>query len=335
MGGLARKATIINDLKLDSIPIVILDAGDLFFAKNRLSPPNDNIEHAQIRANIIIDSYNEMGCDAFSPGSRDFALGVSYLYKLEKKSRFDYVSCNLYDSITSKSLFDAYKIKNINGANIAFIGAVSSFKKDSILVKEPIAAIKRTVDKVSKLSDFIVLLFNGSDSDLDRLQASDIKIDLILRSKGSSKSTDNGGRERIPLYSSGNKGKYLNKINISKSAPDQEIIDISLEESNIKLSNKRINNKRKNTDPKDVALEELYKDDQKVLNLIASHRKKIKESTDKINSAINKIQSKSIALNSKVASDPNILKIVDAGMVKIPKGPPTHHHHHHGHHHRH
>ena len=112
------------------------------------------------------------------------------------------------------------------------------------------------------------------------MQSSDIKIDLVLRSKGSSKSTDNGGRERIPLYSSGNKGKYLNKINISKPVLNQDFIDISLEESNIKLSNKRINNKRKNTHPKDVALEELYKDDQKVLNLIANHREKIKESTN-------------------------------------------------------
>ncbi len=333
MGGLARKATIINDLKLDSVPVVILDTGDLFFAKNRLFSPNDNIEHAQIRANIIVDSYNTIGCDAFSPGARDFALGISYLDKLKEESTFNYVSCNLYSSITSEPLFDKYKIKNINGANIAFIGAVSSFKRDSVLVKEPIASIKATVDQVSMLSDFIILLFNGSDSDLDRLQASNIEVDLVLRSKGSSKSTDNGGRERIPLYSSGNKGKYLNKINISKLVPDQDCIDISLEESNIKLSNKRINNKRKNTHPKDVALEELYKDDQKVLNLIANHRKKIKESTDRINSAVNKIKSKSIALNSKIASNPSILKIVDTGMAKIPKGPPSHHHGHHGHKH--
>ena len=321
MGGLARKATIINEIKLDSVPILILDAGDLFFAKNNLIKGKDDLNNAKIRCQIIIDSYNAMGCDAFSPGSRDFALGLSYLNKLKEISNFDYISCNSYNALSGKLLFDQYKIKNINGANVAFIGAVSSFKSDSLVViKEPIAEIRKTVDKLSAQVDFTILLFNGSDSDLDRLQESDVNVDLILRSKGSSKATEHGGRERIPLYSSGNKGKYLNKITISKIDSQEDFIDITLENTNIKLSNKRINNKKKGNP--NANLEELYKDNQKVLDDIAHHRNKIKESNKRIEKAINKVESKKIPLNAKVASKPEILMIVDKGMARIPKGPP-------------
>ena len=333
MGGLARKATIINESKTDSNFLLILDSGDLFFPKNTLIPGKDNLDHAKVRCKIIIDSYNAMGCDAFSPGSRDFAMGLSYLGKLEKMSDFNYISCNLYNSLTSTLLFDEYKIENIDGSNVAFVGVTSSFKSDSILVKEPISEIRKTVNKLSNLSDFIILLFNGSDSDLDRLQESDINIDLILRSRGSSKATEHGGRERIPLYSAGNKGKYLNKINIVKLDPNQSFVDITLEKSNIKLSNKRINNKKKKNQPRNIPLEELYKDNPKVLADIANHRNKIKESNERIEKAINKIESKKIPLNTKVASNPNILMIVDKGMAKIPKGPPVKKHDHKGHNH--
>ena len=320
MGGLARKATVINESKADSMPILILDAGDLFFPKNRLVEGIDNIESAKVRCDIIIDSYNAMGCNAFSPGSRDFALGISHLNLLKKKSDFDYISCNLYKKSNLALLFDEYKIKNINGSNVAFIGAASSFNQDSLLVKEPIAEIRKTVNKLSGEVDFTILLFNGSDSDLDRLQESDINIDLILRSKGSAKATEHGGRERIPLYSSGNKGKYLNKITILKTDSKKDFVDIALENTNIKLSNKRINNKKKGNPNAD--LEEIYKDNQKVLNDIANHRNKIKQSNERIEKAINKIESKKIPLNAKVASKPEILMIVDKGMAKIPEGPP-------------
>ena len=186
-------------------------------------------------------------------------------------------------------------------------------------MKEPIAEIRKTVNKLSRQVDFIILLFNGSDSDLDRLQESDIDIDLILRSKGSSKATEHGGRERIPLYSSGNKGKYLNKITVSKIDSKEDFVDISLENTNIKLSNKRINNKKKGDT--NANLEELYKDNPKILNDIANHRKKIKQSNERIEKAINKIESKKIPLNAKVASKPDILMIVDKGMARIPEGP--------------
>ena len=86
MGGLARKATIIDELKESNIMPVIVDAGNLFFKKDVIEP-GISTETAKINAEIILKSFNKMGCDAFSPGSKDFAAGFDYLLKLEKKAK--------------------------------------------------------------------------------------------------------------------------------------------------------------------------------------------------------------------------------------------------------
>ena len=50
---------------------------------------------------------------------------------------------------------------------------------------------------------------------MDRLSKSGIGFDLILRSGGSSRASENGGNGTTPIYEAANKGKYLNKINIA------------------------------------------------------------------------------------------------------------------------
>ena len=143
MGGLARKASIIDEETLKGNSVIVLDSGDLFFSKSTLYADKDNIDEAKIRAEIIVNCNNEMDHSAFSPGSRDFALGLAYLKKLKDQSNFNFTSCNLFHQNTSDRIFDSYAIEDINGFKVGYIGAASSFQKDSILVKEPINEIKK------------------------------------------------------------------------------------------------------------------------------------------------------------------------------------------------
>ena len=46
------------------------------------------MEAAKINAQIILDSFNAMGCDAFSPGEFDFAGGLDYLLSQIKNQTF-------------------------------------------------------------------------------------------------------------------------------------------------------------------------------------------------------------------------------------------------------
>ena len=78
MGGLARKSTIINNLKNKGNAIIVADAGNLFFKKDRISE-GVTLETAKETAKIINECFNVIGCDAFSPGSHDFAAGFDFL----------------------------------------------------------------------------------------------------------------------------------------------------------------------------------------------------------------------------------------------------------------
>ena len=123
LGGLARKASIIDNERLNDKPVIVVDSGDLFFSKSTLYPDKDNIDAAKIRSKIITDCNNLMNYTAFNPGSRDFALGLSYLKKIENQSNFNFISCNLFNSNTKKRIFDSHLIEDYNGFKIGYIGA--------------------------------------------------------------------------------------------------------------------------------------------------------------------------------------------------------------------
>ena len=87
MGGLARKSTIIKDLKSEGHDVIVADAGNLFFKKDKLSS-GVTIDHAKETANIIVDCFNIIGCDVFSPGSHDYAAGFDFMQQLQKSLIF-------------------------------------------------------------------------------------------------------------------------------------------------------------------------------------------------------------------------------------------------------
>ena len=321
MGGLARKANIINQEKEKGSHVLVFDTGDTFFLEHNKYDDDTRKIHAE----IIAKSYNMMGCNSLSPGLRDFGeFGISYLDELKKIGSMEFASCNIYNSNKKDRLFKAYGIVDINGFKISYIGATSVFESSEIHIKEPISSIRETVDISSKESDFTILLFNGTDSDLDRLQKSSIDIDMILFSKSNGKTnsqaSSNGGKNRIPVFTSGNRGKYLNKISVTLNDNTSDLLDISKEKNTIRASNKFLNNKNKtNTE---IALEELYKHNKKVLNDIQNHRSKIASSEKKIAEAINSFNTEKVPLNSKIESNPDVMSIVEDGMSKIVKGPP-------------
>ena len=319
MGGLARKASIIDKERLKESPVIVVDSGDLFFSKSILSFDKDNLEESIIRSKIIVDCNNQMGYSAFTPGTRDFALGLSYLKKIENQSNFSFVSCNLYESTSKERIFESYVIEDYNGFKIGYIGAASSFQKDSILVREPVTEVKEVYNQISKKTDYVIVLFNGTKSDLDRLNKSDIGFDLILRSGGSSRASENGGSGKSPIYESGNKGKYLNKIEVSITDINSDVIDLDLYEKKVKQSTKHLKNKK--LGDSNANLDEIYKDKPKILDTINTHRGIIEASNKKINNAKNTIKTNKVALNTKVDSKAEILVIVDSGMARIPKGP--------------
>ena len=313
LGGLARKATIVDEEKQKNDNVIILDAGNLFFKKNQLS--DIDRDGLKINARIIRDAYNTIGCNAFNPGEKDFAAGLDYLLELKKESKFSYISANIF-SLDGQQVFNPYKIVEINDRKVALIGLSSVFNHKDLNIKDPISTLDNLLSeiKMNHKTDINILLFHANAADMKKLHQHDFDIDLIVQSKDQ-KLASNGGDEEIAVFSCGSRGKYLYSFNMDFNDPSQDFIDLSKFENKISLSNKKLKRMKKGNF--EVSLEELYSEDNNKLQQIKKLKETIVVSEAKLQNNGNTIKFSKIELNKKVADRPDILKIVDDGKVKI------------------
>jgi len=311
LGGLARKATILEQLNNEGINPLVLDAGDLLFKKNILDP-GVTLDVSKVNAEIIIDSFNEMGCDAFSPGSKDFAGGLDFILSQYKRSAFPFLSCNIANK-TGELIFEPYVIIEKNNINIGIVGLTSVFDNNEIEILDPIASLKNILKEVTDKSDIVILLFNATQQDLTKLYNNDFEIDMILSSRGRTRSSDGGSR--IPTYIAGDRGKLLYKFDLNIVDKDLPFTDLSWCENTINRVGDRLE-KMKQGDP-NVDLIKLYKSDQKTLNRIYGYQSQLNQANQLLENAINTLTFEKIELGKLVFDEPNILKIVDKGKEKM------------------
>jgi len=81
-----------------------------------------------LTADLIISSYNIMGCDAFSVGAYDLSLGIDYLMHKKVEAKFPFISANLSDK-HEKLLLPPYVIKQVGPIKIAVFGLIDSTLK--------------------------------------------------------------------------------------------------------------------------------------------------------------------------------------------------------------
>ena len=311
LGGLARKSTIIDSVKAEGFSPIIVDAGNLLFKSNK-STIGVNNDINKINAEVIVNAFNIIGCDAFSVGENDLSHGLDYLFELKDNASFPFISANIVNK-NNQLIFEPYVIVE-RDINIAFIGLASSFSHSEVNVNSPLESLSNVIDEVREKSDLVVLLFNSDDEDVIKLQNSNIDIDLIIRSKTKKKSND-GGNKRIPTYSLGDRGKYLYRLNLSLSRSGLGITDITSQNNIIKNAEKRLDRMKKGND--EINLKEFYKDDSKTLNRILGYEKQLELAKTKLEDANNTIEVSSYELGKDVASNPNILLIVDDAKEKI------------------
>ena len=266
LGGLARKATIIDNLRSDGFDVLILDAGNLLFKKETLDPGAPT-GIAKMTAEIIVSAFNEIGCHAFSPGSKDFAAGLSFLQKMQKKANFPFISANIMD-INGNRLFDPYLIENIDGVKVGIIGVASKFIHSELYIQDPLESLSELVDEVDSQSDFLVLMFDSEESDHSKFQLAGYPVDLVIRSKSKTRSQD-GGNKKTPAYSCGDRGKYLYQFDITISDPNSKFVDLPFYENKITWANRQLE-KMKNGIA-EANLREQIKDDPQSIRKIENY----------------------------------------------------------------
>ena len=316
MGGLARKSTIINDLKKEGHNVIVADAGNLFFKKDRLSS-GITIDHAKETANIIVDCFNMIGCDVFSPGSHDFAAGFEFMQQLEKRSNFPYISANIFGK-NGEKLYDPYIIVEKQGKKIGFLGLSSIFVNEELTVKDPFRVIKAMIDDLESKTDMIILLFNASEKDLNRLKTKDYPIDFTVRSRSNLPPavSKDGGSAKIPIYSIGMRGKYIFEFDINIGDNKSEFLDVMYLESKLEKAEKFLSSYNIDFE-ESIDLDAEFKDDPKSLKQIKKNLTNRDDLKNKLDNKVNYFSFKKYSLDKQIKDDLKVLNLIDKGKKRM------------------
>ena len=284
LGGLARKATVLQNLIDDNEHPIVLDAGDLYFKKENLDP-GITLDAAKMNADIITKSFNVMGCDGFSPGSKDFAAGLDFLMEQYENADFKFISSNI-TGLDNKLLFDPYAIIKRKNFKIGVVGLSSSFDSNEVIVLDPISTLGSVIGEIENKVDLVILLFNATQQDLTKLYKKNYNIDMILSSKGRTRSSDGGSK--IPTYIAGDRGKILYKFKFNLVDNELPIVDLAWCENTVNRVTDRLD-KMKQGDV-NANLYTLYKDDKKTLNRIISYETQLDKANQLLVNAINTLE---------------------------------------------
>ena len=217
------------------------------------------------------------------------------------------------EKITLQNL--ALAIESFVEADIMLRGAflIINPSTNEVYVRNPMEALAEVVNEVDAQVDVVVLLFDSEESDVSQLHSSEYPIDLVVRSRAKLQSGD-GGNKDIPVYSCGERGKYIYQFDLNIIQPKAKFLDIAFYEKQISRTQQKLNKMKQGNLM--VDLRTLYKDEPQTLKKIDTYESKIESSRNAISGGINTISLTKHPLDKTITDRPDILNIVDNGKAE-------------------
>jgi 5'-nucleotidase len=190
-GGADFLAGYVQHLKSENPTNIVVAAGDLVGA----SPLASGLFHDE----GAIEAMNRLGLEISSVGNHEFDKGKKELLRLQhggcstvdentckgaitgtpvpfEGAKFEYLSANVFDTSTGKTLFPAYAVKAFHGARVAFIGL--TLKDTPALVDAKSVAGLRFEDEAATIN-----------ASVQQLQKQGVKIFVVLIHQGGMQTT--------------------------------------------------------------------------------------------------------------------------------------------------
>ena len=305
----------IENMRKNGEDPLILDSGDMFFSTTKIN--ENNLKSEKHRCETMLTVYDKIGCDGFNIGKYELLAGISYLKSMsEKYPQVPFISANIRDKKNKELIFAPYRIVKKDNLNIGIIGLTNMVPDTmkSIIVDDYVIAGNDYINTLKNEVDIIVMLINGDRNSQASMPKKFEEADFIFTS-GSTHRTNSSNPQAKGgpfLYSNGKQGKYLTVIDLEINTINSPIVDISSHEQKKKQFNNRLKRLQKK-DP-EKKLEELYANQENILNMIKRYRNDLKKEESIIKSAINKMNFRNVALNKSFKDDPEILALVDNAL---------------------
>ncbi len=186
LGGIAARATLINNIRADVEQVLLLDAGDIF-----QGTPYFNL----FKGEPEIKAMNLMGYDAATLGEHDFDAGIENLALQISKANFPFIICNYdFTNTPMEGKTKPYTLIKKGDIKIGVLGVGIDLKKNiaeelfgNTKNKNPIEQANITADKLKKENcDLIICLshlgdkYNDDTISDEILAKENFDIDLII-----------------------------------------------------------------------------------------------------------------------------------------------------------
>jgi 5'-nucleotidase len=227
LGGVAKRATLINQIRSEEANVLLLDAGDIF-----QGTPYFNKYKGVLEMKVM----NEMKYDVVTLGNHDFDIGISGYVQAKKHAAFKVVNCNYQlDRTALKELVTPHTIIKRGGLKIGIVGVgidlnglIASEVAQQIPYLDPIDAVQKEVTVLrSKGCDYIICLshlgfdYPNENKVSDKVLAQNTTgIDLIIGGHthtflGSAISVKNKNGENTLINQVGYAGLFLGRIDVT------------------------------------------------------------------------------------------------------------------------
>lgn len=162
---------MIQETKKTEQEILVLDAGNLLFFKNvGPSLPSSQKKEALLNAQLMVQAFNLMGCDAAGIGVNDLRVDPKDFARVQTIAQFPLVSANVVAKDGQK-LFVPSVVKNAGGLRWGIFSLMSANPAYTSLSKgwkvaDPVSTGNQVVKELQAQADIIILLTAMSVAEL-------------------------------------------------------------------------------------------------------------------------------------------------------------------------
>lgn len=164
LGGLARRATAIQQIRKETPHLLLVDAGNSLFAG--IQYKTEELPKVRKKADHILNSYLEMGYQAMNIGIRDWVGGGGYLLEKTKEKKYPFISANVIGAEGAEAPVPPFSEVEICGTRVGIIGVMGSEPfpgiPQSTKAADPVTIIRDLVSKLKSRCSILVILSNLS-----------------------------------------------------------------------------------------------------------------------------------------------------------------------------
>ncbi len=184
-GGIARRATLIQQLRKSNPNILLVDSGS-FFAGGTMDQESQGEELDKARTLVHLKAMEMMKYDAAVLSPDEFNFGREFLEENIGKTKISFLGAN----IASKEIAP-YLVKKFGKAQVGIIGLVNPLagaKAQGLPFIEPQEALKNAVGQLKKRNVDLIVLMSGLDEAQDQALLKDNpEINIIIEGAKSAK----------------------------------------------------------------------------------------------------------------------------------------------------